>query len=174
MNGASATRAGVLEAGLRDIRGPVAIPGEWLWLWLLSAGIFLVLLFWLARHFSKRATPQPVVIPKPAWETALLALQVLEKAGLIGQGRAKEYYSSLSGIVRGYIEERFDVRAPEMTTEEFMEAIRHSEKLTTDQRGFLKDFLNASDMVKFARFAPSGDDMRQVMALARTFVEEVR
>ena len=159
---------------IHEIRGPVGIPGEWLWLWItlgvvvLLAGILWAMYFFMSR---KRA---PVAPPKPAWERALDAIAGIEKAGYVQKGLIKEYYSELSGVVRWYIEERFDVRAPEMTTEEFIHAVRFSDRLTNDQQGFLRDFLNASDMVKFAKFVPTPEEMFRALRLARVFVEETR
>ena len=159
---------------IHEIRGPVSIPGEWLWLWialgvvLVTAGIFWAVRFFMAR---KRASVLP---PKPAWERALDAITKIENAGYVPKGLIKEYYSELSGVVRWYIEERFDVRAPEMTTEEFIHAVRYSDRLTDAQQGFLRDFLNASDMVKFAKFVPTAEEMYRSLRLARVFVQETR
>jgi hypothetical protein len=159
---------------LRDIRGPVSIPGEWLWLWVFLGCAVLVGGYFLLRHLLKREKIVPITPPRPAWEVVLEAMAALERGGLIQQGKVKEYYSELSGIVRWYIEERFDVRAPEMTTEEFMNAVRYSDRLTAAHQKFLIDFLNASDMVKFAKFIPTSEEMYQGLKLARTFVEETR
>ncbi|MFH0754834.1 MAG: hypothetical protein V2A70_09730 [Candidatus Omnitrophota bacterium] len=168
--------ASVINAALelRDIRGPVAIPGEWLWLWIILGVLFLTgVVFVMWRHF-KHPRVVPLAPPRPAWEVALESLLALEQGVLVAEGRIKDYYAELSGVVRWYIEERFELRAPEMTTEEFMDEVRHSDKLTKEHQKFLEDFLNASDMVKFARFVPSEPEMRQGLRLARTFVEETR
>jgi hypothetical protein len=80
----------------------------------------------------------------------------------------------LSDIVRTYIEARFEIRAPEMTTEEFLIFTYASEKLNDKQRAFLGELLQSSDMVKFAKFVPSMDHARDNLRLARTFIEETR
>ena len=168
-------QAADVGASLRDIRGPVGLPGEWLWICLLLGALLLLCFIWLAgrlwRKKGKQIPPAPQKLP---WETALDMMGRLERGGYVQQGLVKEYYSQLSDIVRRYIEERFNVRAPEMTTEEFMNAVRFSDKLTSGQQAFLQEFLNASDMVKFAKFVPSVEQMFSVMRLARTFVEETR
>ncbi len=161
---------------LRDIRGPVGIPGEWLWLWILLgiiAALSLGAWIWILCR-RRKARARSLDPQKPAWETALEAMAAIEREGLASQGLVKEYYSRLSGVVRWYIEERFNVRAPEMTTEEFMAVAQSSGKLPAAQQGFLQDFLNASDMVKFAKFVPSVEQMLSAMRLARIFVEESR
>jgi hypothetical protein len=159
---------------IHDIRGPVMIPGEWLWLWVtLGIILFLAGVVWALRFFMNRKKV-PVEPLKPAWERALEAIKKIEAAGYVQKGLIKEYYSELSGVVRWYIEERLDVRAPEMTTEEFIHAVRYSERLTAAQQGFLRDFLNASDMVKFAKFVPTAEEMFRAVRLARVFVEETR
>ena len=159
---------------LHDIRGPVDLPGEWLWLVLVFAVVVCIFLLWWVTTLLKR---KPVVKPvptKPAWEIALDAMVRIESAQYIQNGRAKEFYSELSLVVRCYIEQRFDVHAPEMTTEEFMHKVQYSKNLTGIQQQFLSDFLNASDMVKFAKFVPAPRDMFEALRLARVFVEETK
>ncbi|MEI8011448.1 MAG: hypothetical protein WCI27_03050 [Candidatus Omnitrophota bacterium] len=163
-----------IPPGLCDLRGPVSIPGDLLWILALAIIVITAGFAWAVFQWSKRSKPVIPVEIKPAWEIALSAMQELEGLDFIRQGRVKEYYSELSDIVRHYIEIRFDVRAPEMTTEEFMHVIRYSEKLTPAQQRFLERFLNASDMVKFAQVKPIDEDMKMVMNSARTFVEDAR
>jgi len=75
-------------------------------------------------------------------------------------------------IVRRYLEDRFVVRAPEMTTEEFLEATARSAVLQPGQRQLLGDFLAESDLVKFARHVPTLADSDRVLGAAERFVDE--
>src|SRR4029077_9600432 len=88
------------------------------------------------------------------------------------QGLFKEYYSALSGIVRAYVERRFGVRAPEMTTEEFLLTTARGGRLQGAYRALLGEFLGQSDLVKFARHVPTLADSERAWASARRFVEE--
>lgn len=160
---------------LRDIRGPVTLPGDWWWLWLLAGMVLAVVMVWAAigawRYF-KRSAPLPA--PVPAWDKALAELDRLASAPVGTEAEIKQFYFLLSGIIRLYIEERFNIRAPEMTTEEFMERVRVSPDLSASQRDFLGQFLNISDMVKFARHEPTASDRAEAMAFARRFVQGTR
>jgi hypothetical protein len=159
---------------LRDIRGPVALRPD-LWPWLILGLALIVGVVWLVLARVKwQGRKAPVAPPRPAWEIALAGLNDLEKRKLLSEGRYKEYYSLLSDIVRNYIEARFEIRAPEMTTEEFLNYSYASEKLNDRQKKFLRDLLQSSDMVKFARFIPQMDQARESLRLARSFIEETR
>jgi len=56
--------------------------------------------------------------------------------------------------VRRYLEDRFRLRAPEMTTEEFLQAAQQNPQLPREHRSSLGRFLTEADMVKFARHIP--------------------
>ena len=160
---------------LRDVRGPVALRADWWWVLIILAILILVALvrglIVLLRYKEKPVPPPP---PRPVWELTYEALNWLEQRGLISQGQVKEYYAALSDIVRHYIEGRFSIRAPEMTTQEFMEKARRSTVLSDEQKTFLRDFLDASDMVKFAKFVPTVNQMKDALRLARRFVDETK
>lgn len=88
--------------------------------------------------------------------------------------RMGAFYVKLSGVVRGYLESRFTLRSPELTTERFLDLMSDSPDLTTSHQALLRDFLRQSDLVKFAHHIPSPDDVKQALAAAGRFIEETR
>ncbi|MBF0478650.1 MAG: FeoB-associated Cys-rich membrane protein [Candidatus Omnitrophica bacterium] len=122
--------------------------------------------------FSLRKKKEPVAVPKTLWERTFERIDALEKQRLPQREGYKIYFSELSDILRQYIEERFSISAPEMTTEEFLLAPKTRAVLTEDHRKNLADFLTHCDMVKFARFHSNVTDAEVSMALVRRLVGE--
>lgn len=112
----------------------------------------------------------PVKLPH---ETALEELEAI-RSSLAQSGDMKEFFVRISDCIRCYIERAFLVKAPEMTTEEFLNSLRASPALTIEQKDLLKDFLKACDLVKFAKYSPSAKESETVFAAAQRFVEETR
>jgi hypothetical protein len=158
---------------IRDIRPPVDYPVNWLF-WIILAGAALLgLLVWMLRRriiFPRKQ--QTVVPPDPPWVTARQALARLKGQSYPEQGRIREYYFELSYILRRYIEDRFAVKAPEMTTEEFLESLKNSRVLNDSQKKELQYFLTGCDMVKFAKYSAGRDDMEASFNLTEKFIDE--
>lgn len=138
---------------------------------LLIAAAAALIYYLIKRRKAKQALPPP---PRLAHEIAYEALQRLKEKNLEKTGLIKEFFSELSSIVRHYIEDRFKLRAPDMTTEEFLFMVRNSMELSGTHKELLKDFLNRSDMVKFAKYGPSVDEIRGSFISAQKFVDETR
>ena len=83
-------------------------------------------------------------------ERAMYELEQLLKKGLPGRGFYKDFYVELTMVVRRYIERRHAVRAPNLTTDEFLRAARDNPAFTRESIAELKNFLESADMVKFA------------------------
>ncbi|MBQ6340888.1 MAG: hypothetical protein IJI36_17250 [Kiritimatiellae bacterium] len=83
-------------------------------------------------------------------ERAMYELEQLLKKGLPGRGFYKDFYVELTMVVRRYIERRHAVRAPNLTTDEFLRAARENPAFTREAIAELKNFLESADMVKFA------------------------
>ena len=132
----------------------------------------IVLIVQLVRHM--RARPKPVVPPPPAHERAYAALRALHARDLISAGLIKEYYYELSLIVRHYIENRFGLRAPEQTTEEFLYSLGAGSILRDAHRAVLSAFLTESDLVKFANQPAGAADAQRAHDRAVAFIEETR
>lgn len=162
---------GETPADLRDIRGPVEVPRDYTALWWIAAAVLLLLgLLILLLRRLRRPQPLPAAPPRPAHELALAALAELRAAGLVEAERYEEYYVRLSAIIRAYVEARFRLRAPEMTTEEFLQAAQRRAQLTPPQRAVLGQFLSEADLVKFARHHPSPADAARAYDAAHELV----
>lgn len=152
---------------------PVELREPWSrWWWtvpLLALGIAL-----LAARIRRMRSRPLVTTPIPAHEWARRAIAALIGENLIATGRVQEFYYRISDIVRGYVERRFGVSAPEMTTEEFLAAAaadgRFGQRNTTE----LNVFLNACDLVKYARQIPGAVSADAVLRAAGGFVERTR
>jgi hypothetical protein len=159
---------------VRDIKGPEEFPVDWRPYYFVAGALaaLLALGFGLFHFLNRARRGAPVAPPKPPDEVAREALQRLRRRGLIEDGAFKEYYSALSDIVRTYIEQRFGVRAPEMTTEEFLLSTTRGGRLSGGHRSLLADFLTESDLVKFARHVPTIADSERAFAAAQRFIDD--
>ncbi len=154
---------------IRDIKPPMEIPNGWEWLWwtLVAVALLAILRFaWL--YWQKRRLQIPVEPPVPAH---IRAKQKLEEAlALISQ--PKPFVIAVSDTARTYLEERFDFRAPERTTEEFLRELGGTDLLSPEQKESLGGFLESCDLVKFAKYEPGENELRGLHGAAVRLVEE--
>ena len=168
------------EAGqnpeLRDIKPPEVLPFDWRPYGLVAvAGLVLAGLGGGLFFYLRRLAPAvaPAVAPA-ASQVALEALRRLHARGLIEKQQFETYYVSLSAIVREYLENGLNLRAPEMTTEEFLSTAARDRQLSPVQQERLAEFLSQADLVKFARHRPRLEESEAAYRAARRFVEETR
>jgi hypothetical protein len=133
---------------------------------ILLSGTLLVMRGWRAR---KRIAEK-----KSAYEEAIAKLRALESRGAPEDAGADAWFVELSAIVRSYLEHRYDIRAPELTTEEFLQVASRSAELTSAHRTQLSLFLERCDRVKFAGYRPESQESIDTLAAARGFVEDTR
>jgi len=154
---------------LRDIKPPLVIPSGWaLAAWIAGALVVAALAFFAWRYWRRRRSLVP---PIPVVPAHIRARQKLEQAlGLLGQPR--EFCILVSDTIRLYLEERFDFRAPERTTEEFLHELRETNLLLPEQKDSLGEFLKRCDLVKFARYEPGEPELRDLHGAALRLVEE--
>ena len=155
---------------IRDIRGPLHIPDPLLWLYY-AGGACLLLIAGIAawRWYLRRK----VFRAKYPFE---IAFEQLERAkALMQPGKGEKFSVAVSGAIRTYIEKRFDVGVTHHTTEEFMVNIV-AEPLGDlgEHSVLLHDFLAHCDLAKFARYALTVDQMKEMHQSAWQFVEKTR
>ena len=161
----------VLEPVHPDL-GPrrTALLPWWGWV-LVGLGIFA-----LAAPFAWRAflDAQTRRRQRSAYEVARSALDELLGAGRPDAKTMDGFYVSLSLIVRSYLEDRFGLRSPELTTQEFLTEMGRSPDLARSHQQLLRDFLTQADLVKFAGHVPDAEAVGQSISGAERFLEETR
>lgn len=161
-------------AALRSVVDPRPAPLPW-WAWTGIGGgavLLAALVAWLAARSRRPHTPEP--IRKKAHEIALADLGRLIADQLIERGAFKPFYQRISNILRRYIEDRYALRAPEQTTEEFLDASRTARCFDSGDLQLLEEFLTHCDMVKFAEHVPDHTQMTSTLDTVRAFIERTR
>jgi hypothetical protein len=160
---------------IRDVKPPEKLPIDWTPYLLVGGIVLAILLLALGFYFLiNRPRRQRIIPPRPAHEVALDQLNRLRAQNLVQAGEFEKYYVGLSSIVRSYLENGFRLRAPEMTTEEFLATAAEAERLNSQHRRLLGEFLSQADLVKFARVVPTVRDSEAAYDAARRFVDETR
>lgn len=157
-------------AELRDIKPPVAIANPWFWAACILAAIAAALLArWGWRKWkSKRQAEAMAVPPVPAHirarEKLMAALQLINDPPV--------FCTLVADIIRVYLDERFDLHAPDRTTEEFLRELRTSTVLTHVQKDMLEQFLTLCDLAKFARHEPTLKELERLHLVAAQLIDD--
>jgi hypothetical protein len=152
--------------------GPRRTSSRPWWVW--AAGLLLVVGasapfawrgFIAARERQRRQS---------AYDVARSELDLLLQAGRPTAETMDGFYVKLSLIVRSYLEDRFALRSPELTTQEFLTEMGRSPDLARSHQQLLQKFLEQADLVKFAGYRPSADVVSESIAAAEQFLGETR
>lgn len=145
------------------------------WPYIALALLVLLLLAWvlyLRRRKKRRPVSQSGLSQDPPYQLALEALRSLEQQQLWKQD-VKSYYSTLSDILRTYLERQHNLPAMEQTTEELLSSLKPHTRLN-QQRSALEHILRTADLAKFAKGMPEADEHARCMQQARDFVTWTR
>ena len=164
--------------------GPAELPGVLLsepvpsrWLLFTCLGLLILAAASLLWFFSARARRAGMSHAVPRVAPYMRAMRRLDR--LRGQQPATApeidaFYVEASALLRDYIGERFALRAPNMTTEEFLGAPQTAHVLQASHHDLLSRFLGCCDQVKFACHAPAATDRARILDEAERFLEATR
>ena len=160
---------------IKDVKPPIYMPDLW-WLWLVLGLIALAGLVYFLLRLRKpsQSGSVPQVPELPAWEKAYQQLEALRQENLLDKGLFKEFFTMVADIARYYMEGRFNIHAPHMTTEEFLYYLGISGHLNETQKIALTEFLNSCDMVKFAKYDPTINEAQKNFNLAKKLVDDTK
>lgn len=166
-----------LKQKMFDIKPAIAVPAvktNWLryvfWgLFILAVLALLIYLFIKQKKKIKEAKKQ-----LPPFEEALVALKTLDTSDYLKENRVKDYYTSLTEIVKRYLDREVDEAALESTTDELilkLELYKDSGHLDFDRTTInkLREILKRADLIKFAKMQMESGQAQ----LDRTDIEEI-
>ena len=154
---------------LHDIRDPISIQTIGNWIGRIVAVLVLGWLLWWAWNRWRKNRPKPTTPPPPPPDTRARA-RLQEALQWIDQ--PERFCTVVSEILRTYLEERFGLRAPERTTEEFLAELKTSGSLDLRHKQVLADFLTRCDLVKFAQANPGRPELEELHGVALRVVTE--
>jgi len=167
----------VMESGeddrkLRDIKNVKDVSRGFPAVILIIAGLIaLAAGIWRVASRKDRI-PETIEKHLTPYEKAMQEIRRIEDLKLVESGAVKEYYYLVSACLRTYIEDRFMIRAPEQTTEEFLQHIISSGEILPGYVNTLKEYLQHCDLVKYAQFQPDGEQVERILETSKTFIAE--
>jgi hypothetical protein len=161
---------------LMDLKKQAEIPGRWPWLaWCIVAVCVLALGAALWSFLKqKRSRPLPLT-PAQAqnlMELAAADLRNLLARGLPESGKEKQFYILLSEIIKRILEAGYGIRTAEQTTLEIMSSLHKNSDLESGKTELIESFLVRCDVVKFAKYIPSGNEHEAASQDALQILEE--
>ena len=152
---------------INDIKGQIGYPLTLqevlpyvLWtvggLWLITAIVIIIVYFSTRKKKEEQRKDPPHIV-------ALRELDRYRSDKFWAPEKQKTFYSGITGAVKDYIDARFGIDAPEMTTAELFDALKDRSEITPDLYEKMKDLFESADYVKFAKFV--ADDTKNAEAL---------
>lgn len=158
-----------------DIKGQIGYPLTakevlpWAGGSLLLAAL-AVLAVWLVRRAIRKRKGMDGSHSDPAYIVALRELDKYRSDKFWAPEKQKQFYSGITDALKFYIDDRFGVDAPEMTTAELFDALKGESDITPELFTEMKDLFELADFVKFAKHVAPDEDNAKALPAAVRFV----
>lgn len=159
-----------------DIKSAVEVeapPIDWkeIALWAIPILLIIALVIYLIQRKKRRDAAEKQL---PPYEEAIVALKKLDNSQLLKENKSKEYYSSLTVIVKRYLDREVDETALESTSDELITRLmmlKDAGNFDFDRETIKKldQIFKRADLVKFARM----NQASQQAEVDRKTIEEI-
>ncbi|MBO4605226.1 MAG: hypothetical protein J5667_01630 [Bacteroidales bacterium] len=157
-----------------DIKGQITYPvtlkevlpymgGVAAGLWIITAIIVVIVAVSKRKKIEEERKDPPHIV-------ALRELDKYRSDKYWAPDKQKIFYSGITGAVKEYIDRRFEIDAPEMTTVELFEALKDRSELTPELYEKLKGLFETADFVKFAKYVADDTQNAEALPLCVRFV----
>jgi hypothetical protein len=159
------------DAGANIIEDVTMLVPREPYFWVLPAVVILIVCLLAAfavwRLFRAKKLPfqHPAVPPGVTARERLAAIR-----HLIAEGKHERFVIAVSGVLRDYIEARFGLKAPTLSSEEFLFEAERSALLDAGWQEKLNLFLARCDRVKFALANLQTPKMEELYGTAESFI----
>lgn len=167
---------------VKPLKALLGVAKRWhtlaFWAIVALAVLTILVITWrryLARRDARfREMTRPLAPSQPAHLTALDELERIKSLGLIEKGEIKLFHILISEAIRKYLSARFEIEALDMTTWEIEFVLE--DRLPADGAlgKLIGGFLEACDLVKFAKYKPPLVEINSVFNRAYEIVEKFR
>ncbi len=144
--------------------------------WILGVLLVAALVGFLIWKFGKqRPIPESEL---PTYDRAKLALIRINEKALLSENKFKEYYSKLTDVAKGYLDEGVAENALESTTDELVSSLKELVKkgkvrISKDNISRFERTLQTADYAKFAAINPSQEDAKFDKKFIQEFIDVV-
>ncbi|MDC8005291.1 hypothetical protein POV27_14610 [Aureisphaera galaxeae] len=158
-----------------EVKGP---PFNFIWLLYVLAPLLVIggVWYFLFRRKKRKEEREKQL---PPYEEAMVALQELDNLELLKENKSKAYYSSLTEIVKRYLDREVDSRALESTSDELIERLlllKDSGHFEFDKETIRKldAIFKRADLVKFAKMKEESGQARSDRASIEEIINETQ
>jgi hypothetical protein len=164
---------------LLDIRPQAKLSEPWyssfgsdsiIWPLLALAVVTALAYWWIFRTGDRK--PMEFIDSRLPYQIALDELDDIERLNLPVQGQFKQYYILLSGCLRTYLENRYDVPAMDSTNTEIKIDLQAIAIIQASRVKQLMSMLDECDLGKFAEFTPTIEDTDRLHGQAKQWIVE--
>lgn len=125
---------------------------------------------WGVLKYKKEGTLLPLKPVIPPYEEATESLNTLKGKRLWEKGYEKDYYTTLTYILRRYIFREYGIPAMEMTSRQIMAALKKDEDLKKEGSS-IRNLLDLADFVKYAKVRPLPEDNEKAFIETEDFIK---
>jgi hypothetical protein len=137
--------------------------------------LLILLLAFLAFYaFMQYKKSAKTIVPRTPEEILLQQLDALKQSDLLVQHRYKEYHTSISFLLRTYLDGRFRIKALERPTSEFLPELKQHRLLNPFLYEEFETVLEHADLIKYAKASPLDIANKKALSFCFELIESVQ
>ena len=130
---------------------------------------FLAILTWALLGSRRKKDEERTAYKDPPYIVALRKLEGYRGNAYWAHDKQKMFYSGITDALREYMDSRYGIDAPEMTTAELFDSLKHTD-VPADLFVEMKQLFETADLVKFAKAFATDEENAAAVPLAVRFV----